>query len=121
MDKDRGSLTGRGRATDHDCMAIPPLITSRQNERVKDAVRLRTGRERGRQQRFIIDGSREISRALAAGIHGLLAFICEPLCESDGGQSVLAELRTASVEVQPVTPEVYAKLCFGDREDDAIV
>ena len=71
-------------------MAIPPLITSRQNERVKDAVRLRTGRERGRERRFIIDGSREISRALAAGIHCLVAFICEPLCESDTGQSVLA-------------------------------
>jgi TrmH family RNA methyltransferase len=102
-------------------MAIPPLITSRQNERVKDVVRLRTGRERGRQQRFIIDGSREISRALAAGIHGLVAFICEPLCESDAGQNVLAELHAATVELLPVTPEVYAKLCFGDREDDGIV
>ena len=69
-------------------MAIPPLITSRQNERVKDAVRLRTGNERRRQQRFIIDGSREISRAIAAGIHGLVAFVCEPLCESDAGQSL---------------------------------
>jgi RNA methyltransferase, TrmH family len=102
-------------------MAIPPLITSRQNERVKDAVGLRTGRERRRQQRFIIDGSREISRALAAGIHGLVAFVCEPLCESDSGQSVLAKLRAAAVELLPVTSEVYAKLCFGDREDDGIV
>ena len=102
-------------------MAIPPLITSRQNERVKDAVRLRTGNERRRQQRFIIDGSREISRAIAAGIHGLVAFVCEPLCESDAGQSVLAELRAAAIEMLPVTAKVYAKLCFGDREDDGIV
>ena len=102
-------------------MAIPPLITSRQNERVKDAVRLRTGNERRRQRQFIIDGSREISRALAAGIRGLAAFVCEPLCESDAGQSVLAELRAAAVELLPVTSEVYAKLCFGDREDDGIV
>lgn len=102
-------------------MAIPPLITSRQNERVKDAVRLRTGNERRRQRRFIIDGSKEISRALAAGIQGLVAFVCEPLCDTDVGQRVLAELRASAVEILPVTLEVYAKICFGDREDDGIV
>jgi RNA methyltransferase, TrmH family len=115
------ALTDWRRPADHDCMAIPPLITSRQNERVKDAVRLRTGRERGQQKQFIIDGSREISRALTAGIRCLVAFVCEPLCESTAGQSILTKLRATAVELLPVTPEVYAKLCFGDREEDGIV
>jgi RNA methyltransferase, TrmH family len=102
-------------------MAIPPLITSRQNERVKDAVRLRNSRERARQRRFIIDGAREISRALAAGIRCVEAFFCEPLSDSPHAQNVLADLRSSAIELLPVTPEVFAKLCFGDREDEGIV
>jgi TrmH family RNA methyltransferase len=102
-------------------MATPTLITSRQNERVKNAVSLRNSRQRKRQQRFLIDGSREISRALAADIRCVEAFFCESLCDSSGGQNVLAELRTTAVELLPVTAEVFAKLCFGDREDEGIV
>jgi RNA methyltransferase, TrmH family len=98
-----------------------PLITSRQNQRVKDAVRLRDSRGRKEQGRFIIDGSREISRAIAAEIRCLEAFVCEPLATNPDGQSLLAELRAANVEILPVTPDVYAKLCFGDREDAGIV
>ena len=63
-------------------MAEPSRITSRQNPRVKDAVRLRSGRERRRHGRFIIDGAREIARAVAAGIRCVEAFVCDELCDS---------------------------------------
>ena len=43
-------------------------ITSRQNERVKAAAKLRDRRRRERQQRIVIDGAREIGRAISAGV-----------------------------------------------------
>ena len=54
-----------------------PLITSRQNARVKEVVRLRAGRERRKVGRFLIDGEREIARALACGVRPLEVFVCE--------------------------------------------
>jgi RNA methyltransferase, TrmH family len=114
-------LTPDQQWADHDCMPIPPLITSRQNQRVKDAARLRAARGRQQQQRFIIDGAREISRALGAGIHCVEAFVCQPLCDSTAGQPLLEQLRSAGAELLEVTPDVYTKLCFGDREDAGVV
>ena len=43
-------------------------ITSLQNERVKSAVKLRDRKGREEQQRIIIDGLREIKRAVEAGV-----------------------------------------------------
>ena len=44
------------------------MITSVENPRVKDALRLRKSRERRRQGLFIAEGSREVERATAAGL-----------------------------------------------------
>jgi TrmH family RNA methyltransferase len=98
-----------------------PHITSRQNPRVKDAVRLRTGRGRKREGRCLIDGSREIARALEAGVRPVEAFVCESLGDSAECQQTLAALRAAGAEVWSVTPEVFAKLCFGERDETGIV
>ena len=45
-----------------------PRITSLQNQRIKDAIKLRDRRGRDKQGRFVIDGLREIERAIAAGL-----------------------------------------------------
>ena len=104
-----------------------PRITSRQNSRVKDAVRLRTGRGRLRQGRFIIDGAREIARAVAAGIRPVEAFVCEEQGAGSREQRVSANdeletrLRRAGAEILPVTAEVYEKLRFGERDEIGVV
>ena len=102
-------------------MDTPPRITSRQNPRVKDAVRLRTGRGRQRQGRFLVDGPREIVRAVAAGIRCVEAFVCETLYDPKTTPAVLETLRAAGAELLPVTPEVFAKVCFGDRDQIGVV
>jgi TrmH family RNA methyltransferase len=102
-------------------MAAPLPITSRQNQRVKDAVRLRTGRDRAKQGRFVIDGAREIERALAAGIRPVEAFISEPIFARRATGEMLVDLRSAGGELLYVTPEVYERLCFGDRDETGIV
>src|SRR5688572_24654045 len=90
-------------------------ITSRQNARVKEAAKLRSGRQRERQGRFLIDGAREILRALGAGVEVVEAFICEPLLHDDESRDAAAELGESSVVVATVTEEVFEKLCFGER------
>ncbi len=48
-------------------------ITSLQNQRVKDAGRLRHARHRARQGRILIDGAREMIRAIEAGVQVAIA------------------------------------------------
>lgn len=111
-----------------------PLITSRQNPRVKEAVRLREGRERRKAGRHLIDGEREIRRALAAGIRVVEAFVCEgrgarreerEISSRESGarsrEELFDALQSSGAEVLLVTEEVFEKLCFGEREQAGIV
>jgi TrmH family RNA methyltransferase len=102
-------------------MSQPNRITSRQNSRVKNAARLRIGRERKQQGQFLIDGAREISRAVAAGVRCVEAFVCEELCNSDETRQLLSALEAVDADILSVSQEVYAKLAFGEREDGIVV
>jgi len=102
-------------------MHEPLRITSRQNQRVKDAARLRIGRERQHCGRFIIDGAREIVRAIAAGVRCLEAFMCDELGRSPIVDEAISTIRASGVETFEVTPDVFAKLAFGDREHGIVV
>jgi len=44
------------------------MITSLQNPFIKNVVKLSKARERMEQQRFVIEGARELSLALEAGL-----------------------------------------------------
>ncbi len=102
-------------------MAQPLVITSRHNPQLKDAIRLREGSERRRQKKFIIDGAREISRALESGIRPLKAFVCDELCQSTDSLHAKAACKQRCAELLPVSREVFAKLAFGDRTDGVVV
>jgi TrmH family RNA methyltransferase len=96
-------------------------ITSRHNPRVKQAAALRERRERLRQGRFVIDGAREIIRAIEAGVHPIQAFSCPELLQSQESRLAVQAAASAGAEQFEVVPSVYAKLQFGDRDDGIIV
>jgi TrmH family RNA methyltransferase len=106
---------------DHEEMPTRVSITSRQNPRVKDAARLRLGRERQRTGRFIIDGAREIIRAIHSGIKPCEAYICDRPIATPEYLRAVDEVEASSPEVFQVTRDVFAKLAFGDREDGIVV
>lgn len=54
-------------------------INSPQNPRIKNLVRLREGKHRRRQGQFIVEGLRELQRALQAGVPISEFYACEPL------------------------------------------
>ncbi len=98
-------------------------ITSLQNPRVKEAVRLRDRSHRDKQGRFPIDGARELGRAISSGVELLEIFICRPLCESDDARRVLDALQGSAGASRPtvqqwdVSRPVFEKLAFGDRAE----
>ncbi|HUY90964.1 MAG TPA: TrmH family RNA methyltransferase [Pirellulales bacterium] len=100
-------------------MSSPP-ITSLQNQRVKDAAKLRERRQRDKQHRILIDGVRELRRAITAGVALREIFVCEPLCRTVEARRLLDSLDSCGAEILPVTPEVFAKLAFGDRAEGVL-
>jgi TrmH family RNA methyltransferase len=96
-------------------------ITSPQNQRIKDAVKLRDRRQRQKQGRIILDGVREIQRAISAGVEVLEAFVCDSLCESQESRRVVEHLSRSKTSVYQVTPELLEKVSFGSRSEGIVV
>jgi TrmH family RNA methyltransferase len=64
------------------------VITSVDNPRVKDVVRLRKGRERRQTGLFVAEGRREVERALAAGLKVVATYFAPTLIDWEGGEEV---------------------------------
>lgn len=106
------------------------LISSIANPRVKTAARLRERRGREAQGRIIIDGVREISRAIAAEIEISELFYFPQLCQDAEHQAILDRLGRGTAgqgragqgtaELIEVTPPVMEKLAYGNRVEGLV-
>ena len=94
-------------------------ITSLTNPRVKAAVRLRDRRERETTGLTIIDGAREILRALDAGVDLETAFLAPDLLRLPDAPAVADRLRQRPTTFE-VAPPVLAKVAFGERTDGVV-
>lgn len=99
-------------------MTQPP-ITSLTNARVKAAVRLRDRRERETTGLTIVDGAREILRAIDAGARVDSAFVAPDLLRSPDALAAADRLRGRPTTFE-VRPAVLAKVAFGDRSDGIV-
>lgn len=90
-------------------------ITSLQNPRVKAALRLRDGRHRSKQGRILIDGARELDRAIQSGVRLLEIFVCRQDCRSPDAIRVVESLDRCGAEILEVTGPVLEKIAFGQR------
>lgn len=89
------------------------LITSLQNPKIKEAVKLRDRRSRDERGLFIIEGYRELKRALDAGRKVQTLFYCPELFLGSNERALIARC-PAALEC---TPEVFAKISYRDRPD----
>lgn len=96
------------------------MITSLQNRRIKEALKLRRRRGRDHQNRFLVDGIREIQQALSANVEIVEAFICDDLCD-EGAQQVAGEVRRRCGDVAGVSPTVWEKVSYGSRRDGVLI
>jgi RNA methyltransferase, TrmH family len=95
-------------------------ISSTSNPRVKTAARLRERQGRDQQQRIIIDGVREIRRALEGGVRVLELYSFPELCRDEEHQAVLQTAGARGAHLFEVTPAVMEKLAYGKRVEGIV-
>jgi TrmH family RNA methyltransferase len=94
-------------------------ITSLQNPRIKQAMRLHSSRGRQTQGRLIVFGRREVERALDAGLEFEEIFVGDSMSRSDLG-AIQERTTHSSAQWITVSPDVLAKLTYGDRVDEMV-
>jgi len=97
-----------------------PDLASTTNPRVKAVVRLRDRRERDRTGLTVVDGAREVRRAIEAGARIEEAFVHEPFLGGADAGAALGLLRDRGVPVRRTTEPVFEKLAFGARAEGIV-
>lgn len=97
-----------------------PSLASPSNPRIKAAARLRDRRHRDEAGLTLVDGAREVRRALASGVDVVEAFICEPLLAGEDARVALAALAERGVSTTSTSQPAFAKVAFGDRADGIV-
>lgn len=95
-------------------------ITSPHNPRLKRAAALREARQRRKQGRFLIDGARELLRALEAGIEVEEVFLCPAACQSEECHRVMTLLEGRAAGTLIVGPALMERIAFGGRNEGVV-
>ena len=96
-----------------------PDVSSRQNPHFKAALALRDAKERRARGHIIVDGAREIERALLGGIRPVEAWVASERVRGAPAQALLPRLASAA-QVIETTPELLARLAYGDRDEGIV-
>lgn len=94
----------------------PMQITSRSNTRLRAAARLRDRGARKETGLTLVDGVREVQRALEAGVGFESAFVCPEVLDADASLTVDA-IRAHHVETFECTKPAFEVVAFGDRAE----
>lgn len=92
-------------------------ITSLQNPKVKQVVRLREKRERDKTETFLIEGYRELTRAVKGGVIFETLFYSPDHFLGTNEQALIRSIKEKNVEGIEVTKEVFEKISYRDRPD----
>jgi len=95
-------------------------ITSLQNPKLKDAIKLKERSAREESGLFIIEGYREIKRAVDAGIHLQTLFFCPELFLGVNEPDLLKQITAAGSELISCSERVFTKLSYRDRPDGLV-
>lgn len=90
------------------------IISSRQNPKIQQILKLSKHNERESQQRFLIEGYREISRAIEGGYPLEQLFICPELFL---GSNEPALIESARVPVYSCSEAIFHTISYRDRPD----
>ncbi|NGX37981.1 MAG: 23S rRNA (uridine(2479)-2'-O)-methyltransferase [Chlamydiae bacterium] len=95
-------------------------LTSLQNPQVKEAVKLQNRRRRDETSLFLIEGYRELRRAVDGGITIQKLFICPQLFLGENEDILIGEIESLGGAVFDCTLSVFEKLSYRDRPDGLI-
>lgn len=95
-------------------------ITSIQNPKIKAAFALRDRRDREETGLFIIEGYRELTRAIQGGVSIEQLFFSETLFLGVNEGSLINELREKNVSLYSCTEAALRKISYRDRPDGLV-
>jgi TrmH family RNA methyltransferase len=100
-------------------MVSAELITSLQNPRVKQLVKLRDRRPRDEAGVFLVEGYRQIRRALEKGVRLTELYVCPEwyLGEQGNEPELIEQAQSAGAKVFQLTKDAFAKVAYRERPD----
>lgn len=99
-------------------MTTPPeTIQSLQNPKVKRVVKLRKRAARDEEDVLLIEGYRELKRALDNAHSPTMLFYCPELFQGENEPGLIERCRAAGTECWPCAPGVFAKMAYRDRPE----
>ncbi len=93
------------------------FITSPQNQNVKDLLKLRDSKGRREQKRFLVEGSREIERALASGYKPSEIWFSRDVLSPSSSVIINSAQKTDLIEV---SQNVFSKLAVREDKDGIV-
>lgn len=84
------------------------LIESPKNSRVKELIKLRDSRTRRKLNRFILEGDREVLRAIRSGIEITQLFVCAEYLREEGQEAI----KESGIDPFFISPLVFEKLAL---------
>jgi TrmH family RNA methyltransferase len=96
------------------------MITSQHNPKIKAALKLKERRDRDRTGLFLIEGYRELKRAVDANIAIHSLFFCPPLFLGVNEPVLIEAIAGRTQEIYPCEERAFAKLSYRDRPDGLI-
>ena len=94
-------------------------IESRQNQRIKNLLKLQKRNERTRENLFLIEGIKEIEKAVVAGYDIQSAFFCPDIISFDEVSKLLNP--NGKVLFFEVTKEVFSKIAYRESTGGLVV
>jgi TrmH family RNA methyltransferase len=92
-------------------------ITSLQNPRVKQLVRLRERRERDELGLFLVEGYREVRRALEKGVKLKELYFSPDWFLGENEPALLEQARQAGAQLFELSKDAFAKCAYRERPD----
>jgi TrmH family RNA methyltransferase len=96
-------------------------IQSRQNDQVKNLVKLRERKHRERQERFLVEGLRELGHALGAGFDIEIIYFCPEFFPTEEHSQFIDQIRRdAHVNLVRMSQDAFTKAAFREGPDGLI-
>lgn len=95
-------------------------LTSSQNPQIKEAIKLQDRRERDETKCFLIEGFRELTRAVKGGVTLQKLFICEELFLGENEPALIEQIKSGGARIISCSEPLFRKLSYRDRPDGLI-
>lgn len=95
-------------------------ITSVQNPKFKQALKLSERKERNDTGLFLIEGYRELLRAVEGRVEALLLFICPELFLGSNESALIGAFQARGAQIYSLTEPLFRKLSYRDRPDGLV-